>query len=118
MKGIRFKPDMIKWIQEGIKSTTFRRTRRDGLYQIVKGSWYKPVGLGIFVYCKPLSRITRPELILKWYSTEGDFKTPEEFVEWLQKNKLYKKLPEKGWLNKVDLEIKIPSVERQNEQNV
>ena len=102
MKGIRFKPDMIKWIQEGIKVTTFRRTRRDGLYQIVKGSWFKPVGLGIYVECKPLFKVTKYMLINHYYMKEGDFKTPGEFITWLRENNLLEKLPYKGWLNSVE----------------
>ena len=101
MKGIRFKPEMIQWIQEGKKSTTFRKTRRTGFYQIVKGSWFKPESLGILIHCYPLTRIPKEFLIKACYDFEGDFNSPEEFIEWLKKNKLYKKLPEKGWLNLV-----------------
>lgn len=104
MKGIRFKQDCRTWIALGKKTTTFRKTRRNGLYELIEGSWYKPKPLGIYFEMKPLAKITKEELIEKWYSTEGDFDSPEEFIEWLKQNKLYKKLPEEGWLNLVKIE--------------
>jgi len=102
MRGIRFKPDMIKWIQEGIKTTTFRKTRRNGEYEIVKGSWFKPIGLGIYVECHSLMKITRDMLINHYYMKEGDFSSPTSFIYWLKQNKLLKKLPLRGWLNSVE----------------
>jgi len=101
MRGIRFKPDMIQWIIEGKKSTTFRKTRRKGLYEIVKGSWYKPVGLGIIVRCYPCGILSKELLVNSLYNYEGPFETPGEFKEWLIKNKFYNKLPNNGWINLV-----------------
>jgi len=50
MKMIRFKPDCREWIKQGIKTTTFRRTKKQGIYEIVEGSWYHPKRLGRRIY--------------------------------------------------------------------
>ena len=102
MRGIRFKNDCIKWIREGIKKTTYRKTRRNGEYEIVKGSWFKPERLGMFVRCKPILEINSIVLVSWFWWLEGDFKSTHEFQEWLIKNKLFKKLPIVGWLNSVE----------------
>lgn len=99
MKGIRFKPDCREWIKQGIKTTTFRKTRRNGLYEVVEGDIFHPKGLGIFIECKPIVRMHRNDVILYHYQLEGDFDSPEAFMAWLKANKL--ELPEWGWLNHI-----------------
>jgi len=100
MKMIRFKPDCRDWIKRGIKTTTFRRTRKQGVYEIVEGSWYHPRRLGMYVRLTPITKMNTNTVIFFHYTTEGDFKSPEEFLEWLKKNKL--ELPELGWLHHVE----------------
>lgn len=99
MKKIRFKPDCREWIKLGIKTTTFRKTRRNGIYEIVEGDIFHPKGLGLIIECLPIARITGKEVVDLHYQSEGDFDSPKEFLEWLEKNKL--RLPERGWLNLV-----------------
>jgi len=103
-KRIRFKDDCIKWILEGKKTTTFRATRRNGLYEIVKGGWFHPEGTGIFIQMEPIEYISKVQLIMQHYHTEGDFSSPEEFMSWLKSVGLYDHLPPAGWLNKIELE--------------
>ena len=100
VKSIRFKPDCREWIKQGVKTTTFRKTRRNGLYEIVEGGWYHPRHLGIFVKCKPIKETSSEDVVFNHYRSEGDFKDPVEFLAWLLRNNL--ELPEKGWLNKVE----------------
>jgi len=98
---IRFKPDCREWIKKGIKTTTFRRNKKQGVYEIVEGSWYHPKRLGIFIRLIPLfPKMTSVDVIRRHFMTEGDFKSPEEFLEWLKKNKL--ELPEEGWLHHIE----------------
>ena len=100
MKVIRFKPDCREWIKQGVKTTTFRKNRRNGFYEIVEGGWHHPRHLGIFVECKPIKETTSEDVVFNHYQSEGDFRDPVEFLAWLLRNNL--ELPEKGWLNKVD----------------
>ena len=102
MKAIRFKPDCREWIRKGVKTTTFRRTKKQGLYEIVEGSWFHPKRLGVYVKLTPIKRMTKREVLLHHYETEGDFKNTEQFMEWLQKNGLWEKLPEEGWLHLIE----------------
>lgn len=109
MKGIRFRKDCYDWIIHGCKTTTFRKTRRNGIYEIVEGDIYHPKGQGIFILMKPIKRCEAQEVIDEDYSTEGPFDTKEEFIKWLDDNAL--KLPEDGWLNSIEY------VERKNNEN-
>jgi len=94
MKMIRFRPDCREWIKKGLKTTTFRRTKKQGIYEIVEGLWYHPKHLGIIIKLTPINKTTANKVILYDYRTEGNFNSPEEFIEWLKKNKL--ELPETG----------------------
>jgi len=100
MKHIRFKPDCREWIKRGVKTTTFRKTKRNGIYEIVEGSWYHPRRLGIFIKCTPIKHTTSEDVVFNHYMTEGDFKDPIEFLAWLRRNNL--ELPDEGWLNRVE----------------
>jgi len=102
MKMIRFKPDCREWIKKRIKTTTFRRTKKQGIYEIVEGSWYHPKHLGVYVKLTPIKRMTKTEVLLHHYETEGDFKSTRRFVEWLQKVGLWEKFPDEGWLMKIE----------------
>lgn len=99
MKGIRFKPDCYDWIRRGTKTTTFRKTRRNGIYEIVKGDIFHPVGQGIIIKCLPIKRVAAKEVVDLHYRSEGDFDSPHEFLDWLKTNNL--NLPERGWLNNI-----------------
>jgi len=101
MKRIWFKEDCIKWIAEGKKTTTFRKTKHEGEYVVVHGSRYKPKRTGLKIILKPLYYIDRDTVIGREYDKEGDFKTPEEFRQWLKKNNL--NLPACGWLHKIEV---------------
>lgn len=104
MKRLWIKPEGRIWIREGKKITTFRKNRHWGLYEVVEGSWYKAVSVGMVVKLTPLYRISKKELIQDYYSSEGDFKNPDEFLEWLNTNNL--DLPDLGWLHKIKLKEK------------
>ncbi len=106
-KRIWFKPDCIKWIREGKKTTTFRRGRHEGIYEIVQGSRFKAKGLGIFLklsvaFCDGNAWPLRRENVIRFsYDTEGDFHSPQDFESWLKQNKL--ELPEIGYLHSIEL---------------
>jgi len=102
MKRIWFKPDCVKWILEGKKTTTFRSKKHEGEYEIVKGSRFKAEGLGIFLKLTPEKLPIKDEnAVAIHFRTEGDFKSPGDFMEWLITNKL--QLPEWGYLHKIDV---------------
>jgi len=101
MKGIRFRKECYAWIQKGCKTTTFRKTRRNGIYEIVEGDIFHPKGQGIFILMAPIKHCTSKEVIEEDYHTEGPFDTKEEFTDWLNKVKLT--LPEDGWLNSIEV---------------
>ena len=96
LRGIRLRPDCRRWLLEGTKTTTFRATPRQGFYELVEGSWFKPKHLGIVVECTPIIWTTDLAVIQHHYGTEGPFKSPDEVRKWLKDNKLT--LPHKGWL--------------------
>lgn len=100
MKRVWIKPDGRKWIREGKKTTTFRKNRHQGTYEIVEGSWYKAVSVGMILKLSPLCRISKTELINDHFLSEGDFKTPKDFSNWLKVNKL--NLPDFGWLHRIE----------------
>lgn len=100
-KRIWFKPDMIKWILEGKKTTTFRSRRHEGLYEIDLGSRFKPKPSGIRLRLTPMSTWEREQVISYCFDTEGDFNTDFAFAEWLEINKL--ELPDCGWLHKIEV---------------
>jgi len=102
MRVIRFKPLMLKRILDGQKITTFRKRRLEGFYEVVKGSRFKPVKLGIQVKLVWLAEVTRDEVINEFYKQEG-FNSPQEFKEWLKQEKL--DLPERGWLHQIETVI-------------
>lgn len=102
MKMIRFKPECREWIRRGIKTTTFRRARKQGIYEVVEGSWFHPKRLGMFVKLSPIRRMTKTEVLLYHFQTEGDFQSSEQFMEWLVKTRLWEKLPNEGWLHRIE----------------
>jgi hypothetical protein len=99
MKRIWFKEDCRRWLLEGKKTTTFRKREHKGEYMVVQGNWYRPKPTGIKVELLPLCRVHKKNLILFWFFSEGDFKTPEEFCVWLKRNKL--ELPTYGWVHEI-----------------
>ena len=105
MRRIWFKPDCIKWIRDGKKTTTFRLKKHDGVYEIVKGSWFKPEKLGIRVKLTPLCHATLADVIDFRFDTEGDFHNSDEFLDWLKDVGLWKKYPHlaSGWLHKIEV---------------
>ncbi len=114
MKGIRFKKDCYEWIKQGTKTTTFRKTKRNGVYEIVEGGWFKAkpywyMGKNILLLMKPIKMCNAHEIINVHYHTEGPFNNKEEFIAWLEKVKL--ELPEFGWLNSLEV------VERKNNES-
>jgi hypothetical protein len=104
MKRIWFKPDCLTWIAEGKKTTTFRKTKHSGEYFVVQGSWYKPKPTGLTVALKPLFYTCKDTVVKMEFDREGDFKTSDEFLLWLEKNKL--KLPEWGWVHEVKVKLR------------
>ena len=99
-RGIRFIPYCSEWIKRGLKTTTFRKTKRNGIYEIVEGPWYNPKRTGLLIKCTPYLFTCKDHVIHLYYDAEGDFKSSEEFLEWLKQNNLT--LPEEGWLNKIE----------------
>lgn len=99
MKRMWFRPDCVKWILEGKKTTTFRKRQHSGEYEIVEGSWFKPRRLGIFLKLTPQELPTQSFNIP--FDREGDFETREDFYAWLEKNKL--ELPSVGYLHKIEV---------------
>lgn len=99
MKRIRFRRDCLPWIQDGSKTTTFRKTVRVGLYKIVEGVWYNVRDLGIVIQCSPIMLTTATDVIQNHYATEGPFTSPAAFEAWLRRVGLT--LPERGWLNSI-----------------
>jgi hypothetical protein len=99
MKRIWFKPDCIKWIREGKKTSTFRKTKHEGEYKVVQGSRYNSKPIGLVVKLIPLLYWHRNTVVTILYGREGDFKTTDEFRSWLERNKL--KLPEWGWVHEI-----------------
>ncbi|KXB01094.1 hypothetical protein AKJ44_02950 [candidate division MSBL1 archaeon SCGC-AAA261F17] len=98
-KRIWFKPDCIKWIREGIKTTTFRNTKRNGVYDVAKGSWFNATPIGLRLKLTPTNLMSGENVINKHYEIEGQFKSPQEFRGWLEKVGL--ELPTAGWLNEI-----------------
>ena len=113
-KRIWFKPDCVKWILEGKKTTTFRSRRHEGLYEIDIGSRFKPkptegpnaVGSGIRLRLTPIQTTTASDCITEHYKTEGSFNDSYAFQYWLNKNKL--NLPNFGWLHKIEI-LEVPT---------
>lgn len=103
MRRIWFKPDCVRWIVEGKKTTIFRTKRHDGIYQIVKGSWFSPVSLGITLKLTPIAQVSLGELLRDYYATEGDFSKPTDLMDWLKQMKLFNKLPDRGWLHRIEV---------------
>lgn len=96
LRGIRFQNDTLKWLLEGVKTTTFRKNPRKGLYEVIKGGFFTQKRLGIIVECVPIMHTSAENVIEHHYQTEGDFKSPEEFRNWLKRQKL--PLPKEGCL--------------------
>ena len=110
MRMIRFKRDCLDWIKQGIKTTTYRKNKKHGIYELVEGSRFHPKRLGIYILLIPIEKTTVTDVILNHYGSEGDFKSPREFREWLKKNRL--ELPETGWLHRIEYLGAIPSISR------
>jgi len=94
---------------EGKKTTTFRKGRKEGVYEVIEGSWYRPRPTGMKVRLTPIQSMGIDELISSYYRTEGDFNTPEDFKGWLKRKKLT--LPELGWLHRLEL-VKVGTPQR------
>lgn len=104
MKRIWFKSSSVRWIEEGKKTTTFRTNRKEGLYEVVRGSWFNPIPVGLTVQLTPTKKISFSEVIEKYYATEGDFKSPSEFIVWLKEQKLFDKYNDMdGWLHNIKI---------------
>lgn len=101
-RGIRFKPDGVKWILEGKKTTTFRKNQQKGMFEIVQGSWFKPIHTGIMLRLNPIYLASSVNVVLNHYKTEGNFKSSNAFKEWLHINKLT--LPDVGWLHRIEVQ--------------
>lgn len=100
MRTIRFKKDCIEWIKTGRKTTTYRKNKKEGIYEIVRGSYYHCEHLGIVVRLTPIAPINKEELISYYWQKEGDFETRWDFLAWLGEEKVT--LPDFGWLMKVE----------------
>jgi len=104
MRRIWFKPDCIKWIRDGKKTTTFRLKRYEGDYEIVEGSRFKPESSGLIIKLTPIMENQFKSVVWDDYSTEGPFIDPEEFGHWLQKNGLWRKyFNTVGWLHEIEV---------------
>jgi len=99
MKRIWMKPDGIRWLLQKKKTTTFRENKHIGMHDIVRGSWYNTERVGVIIELVPSLHCASDIIIYNKYSTEGDFKNPDEFIAWLKANKLT--LPEFGWLHEI-----------------
>lgn len=104
MKRIWFKSDCVEWIRKGKKITTWRSRKHLGEYQVVQGSWFKPIPikpeLTVMLYPTSDDKIRLKTLIKFGYKLEGDFHSPREFKDWLIKNKIYKE-GAVGWLHRI-----------------
>lgn len=99
-KRIWFKPDCVRWINEKKKSTTFRSRRHEGIYDVVRGSWFKPEKVGLTLRLTPIAHVSSSTVIKEHFASEGPFRTSDEFIEWLKRVRLYDKFPEFGWLHR------------------
>ncbi|RLJ02731.1 MAG: hypothetical protein DRP11_02685 [Candidatus Aenigmatarchaeota archaeon] len=100
MKRIWFKPDCVEWIREGRKTTTFRKNKKEGIYQVVKGSWFKPERVGLVIKLIPIGQTDAKTVIERHFHEEG-FNSPWHFERWLRENNL--DLPEVGFLHKIEV---------------
>lgn len=100
MKRIWFKPRMVKALIERRKKTTFRSRKHEGLYEVVRGSWYDSIPVGIVIKLTPLRAVTKEEVIEKYYRQEA-FDSPEDFREFIKTEKL--KMPEVGILHGIEV---------------
>ena len=101
MRRIWFKPDCKRWIPAKEKTTTFRLHRHDWLHEVDNGSRYKPKPSGLKLSLTPILHCSKETAIEHHYRTEGPFKSKEEFIAWLEKNRL--KLPDFGWLHRIEV---------------
>ncbi len=101
MRRIWFKPDCVEWIRAGKKTTTFRARQHNGRYEIVHGSRFKPNNTGMIIRLTPIKETDQAHVLAKHFKTEGDFKTIQEFRDWLAEVHLY--LPATGWLHSIEL---------------
>ena len=103
-KRIWFKPDCVEWIVKGIKTTTFRRRRHEGIYEVVRGSWFKPEPVGLTLKLTPIKQMDFLDCINAHFETEGDFDCQADFEAWLNKVGLdYQKDERLGWLHKIEV---------------
>ncbi len=102
-KRIWFKPDCVRWIREGKKTTTFRKRRHEGVYEVVRGSWFKAKPIGLRVRLTPLCQAYLGNVLDLRFDTEGDFGNTDEFIDWLVEIGLTNKVPDFGWLHKVEI---------------
>ena len=100
---IWFKPDCVRWIEEGKKTTTFRRRKHEGIYEVMKGSWFLARGVGLKVRLIPIAALAFGEVIANHFESEGDFEDSNEFAMWLKRVGLAKKLPLVGWLHRIEI---------------
>lgn len=102
MRPIWFNPDCVRWIREGKKTTTFERQRKEGIYEVVGGSQHGSKPTGLRVRLVPIDLYLRDSVIKFHFSTEGDFKNADDFLGWLKKVGLLKKMPIMGWLHRIE----------------
>lgn len=102
-KRIWFKPDCVRWIREGKKTTTFRKTKHEGIYQVVRGSWFKAEPVGLRVRLTLIVEMPFEQVISLHYGTEGDFETPLEFADWLSMVGLKYRTEQLGWLHNIEV---------------
>jgi len=100
VRPIWFKPFMVEQLRGGRKWTTFRTRRHEGTYQVVRGSWFKPVEVGLVVELTPMFQTTANEVIFSYYLSEG-FTDPQSFLAWVRREKLT--LGVSGWLHRVKI---------------
>jgi len=108
MRRIWFKKDCVKWIREGKKTTTFRSLKKEGIYGVVQGSYYRSEFIGLDLVLTVIKPALEHTVIHEHFSTEGDFRTVDDFKEWLHTNKLV--LPQFGYLHDVFVVPKIPAI--------
>lgn len=103
MKRIWFKPDCVRWIREGKKTTTFRKTRHEGTYKVVKGPRFKAVPIGLNIKLTPIDEMAFSVVVNSYFITEGNFKSSNEFVDWLDYVGILYHHEQLGWLHQIEV---------------
>ena len=98
---IRLHPDCVRWIQDGRKTTTYSRHRKEGTYEVVDGPLLTPKRLGIFIEMTPHKKCSLKEVQAGNFGTEGPFLNSEEFASWYAQSGVGK-MPARGWIHGVE----------------